>query len=232
MCGTMDDFFPERLVYSSESEGSDIDQTESGQCDPPTTSHPLEKQIDDIFTAIEQQASTIGDDDDEPISSSKGKKSKKIICSDDDSDATAAEPERTEIAPQSDNGDTDKEDAEASCTRKNDEMAEKLPAPVRSTIWDSDTSSSGEERAKEPIKKTRKKVAKKTNKKEARKRLVEGVNTASDSKDGQRKSPHSDDDSSKSSSDTDEESANNDGGQPPARTKLKQRVNTKQMDPF
>lgn len=220
----MDDQFEERLIYSSDSDDGEIGQNENNQDKSDaielaaSPSQSLDKRIDDIFAEVDQRSSTI--EDDEPIFSGKGKKSKKTIMSSDE-DSDTAQPELSEETERLDNVDTGEYAATARA-----ESVERAPAPVRSTLWDSDTSSDDNRTREEPVEKAKKKVLKK---KKNAKRIVEREgdesNSSNVSDNGKRQKNSQDDEkSSQWASDTDEEATLNDNVPLSSREKAKQRV--------
>lgn len=246
---TMDDQFEEPLIYSSDSDDCELEQHENNQETndaiqdkgdvieaAPPSSQSLDKRIDDILEEAEQRSSPI--EDDEPIFSGKGKKSKKIISSDDDeSDAATVQSDANEETKALGNDDTDEDKAP---TPSPTETVEKVPVPVRSTLWDSDTSSGNERATEEPAKPAKKKVLKKKKKKkekdskkdpkkDKKKRIVEREGSGSESSDAsgsekREKNSESDGESSQSSSDTDEETTADDNVPVRPREKPKPRV--------
>lgn len=224
----MDDQFEDRLVYSSDSDDNEVEKNENfrNKSDPietPVTLPSLGKQIDEILGEVEQRPSSI--DDDEPIFSGVGKKSKRIVSSDDDSDAAAALPDCNEETEKTDNSIID-DDEERAMTGS----IENLPAPIRSSIWDSDSSSSDDRAKDEPTKNTKKKVQKiKKKKQDIKKRIVQQVDSDGDmsntSDNGKRrKNSRGEERTSESSCDTDAEATVNDSTPLPPREKGIQRV--------
>lgn len=216
----MDDQFEEPLVYSSDSDDFEIDTTDA--IASVASPQSLDKRIHDVLAEVQRRPSTI--DDEELVFSSKSRNSKKILSSDEDSDAAAVPTELNEEKEKSDKSDIDESEASA-----RDGSEEKLPAPIRSTLWDSD-SSSGDDRAKEvPVPQARKKVLKKK-KKDTKKRVVEREGSESDSSDAsddakrQKKSKSNEKSSESSSDSTDEEATANDNIPLPPREKGVQRV--------
>lgn len=219
----MDDQFEDRLVYSSDSDDNAVEKNENirdkgDAIETPATSPSLQKQIDDIFDEVELRPSTV--DDDEPIFSSVGRKSKKILSSDEDSDAAVVLPDGDEETEKAVSNIVEDEE------RARAESIEKVPVPVRSSLWDSDSSSAADDRAEdEPTKK--KKVLKMKKKKDTKKRIVEQVDSGGDTTDAtdngkRKKDSQRDEKSSESSSDTDAEV--NDSTPLPPREKGVQRV--------
>lgn len=232
----MDDQFDERLVYSSESDEIELENNENNQDKsntivPDASPSSLDKEIDKLLTEVEQPSpSTI--EDDEPIFSSKGKKSKKILSSDEDSDAATDRPEVRDETKKSIDGDSD-EDAATART----ESEERPPVAVRSTLWDSDTTSDDDRAKDEPVPKAKKKVLKKKKKKDNKKPTVEREGSGSDSSEAsadekRRKNSQGDGKSSQSSSDTDEAATINDDVPLPPREKIKQRVSAHRINRF
>lgn len=227
LCGrfrVMDDQFEDRLVYSSDSDDNAVEKNENirdkgDAIEAPATSPSLQKQIDDIFDEVELRSSTL--DEDEPIFSSVGKKSKKLFSSDEDSDAAAVLPDGDEETEKTVSNIVEDEE------RARAESTEKVPVPVRSSLWDSDSSSAADDRAKEPSEKPKKKVLKMKKKKNTKKRIVEKTDSDGDTSDAtdngkRKKDSQRDEKSSESSSDTDAEV--NDSTPLPPREKGVQRV--------